>query len=87
MKKNQFYVEKISIASKEQMKLIQYYMRIYSFCPTRSQSYQALISLFLRFLLLNLSVCSIRKYSLYFEMAKLKTKKWKNPCFTKKKVW
>ncbi len=32
---------------------------------------------FFRFFLLSLSVCSIRKYSLYFEMAKFNSKKWK----------
>ncbi len=38
--------------------------------------------------LLSLSVCSKRKYSLYFVMAKLNSKKnRKNLCFTKKKVW
>jgi hypothetical protein len=37
--------------------------------------------------LLSLSVYSTRKYSLYFEMAKLNSKKkQKNICFTKKKV-
>jgi hypothetical protein len=60
---------------------------IYSFLLTWSQSYQTLISSFFRFLLLSLSVCSIRKYCLYFEAAKLKRKNEKNLRFTKKKVW
>jgi hypothetical protein len=46
-----------------------------------SQSYQTLISLFFRFLFLSLSVCSIRKYSLYFEMANLNSKKRKTSSF------
>ncbi len=33
--------------------------------------------IFFCFLLLSLSVCSMRKYCLYFEMAKLKSKNWK----------
>jgi hypothetical protein len=33
---------------------------------------------FFRFLLLSLSVCSMRKYCVYFEMAKLKSKNKKN---------
>jgi hypothetical protein len=52
-----------------------------------SQSYQTLISLFFRFSLLSLSVCRIRKYCLYFEMAKLSSKNRKNLRFLKKKVW
>ncbi len=39
-----------------------------------SQSYQTLISSFFRFLLLSLSVCTIRKYFLYFKMVKLSSK-------------
>ncbi len=41
------------------------------------QSYQTLIYLLLGFSLLSLSVCSIRKYCLYFEMAKPNRKKLK----------
>ncbi len=54
---------------------------------TQNQSYQTLFSLFLRFLLLSLRVCSSRKYCLYFEMAKLSKKRKKIFVFMKKKVW
>jgi hypothetical protein len=43
--------------------------------PYWSQSYQTLISLFSRFSFLVFSVCSTRKCCLYFEMAKLNSKK------------
>ncbi len=49
-----------------------------------SQSYQTLISLFFRFLLLSLRVCSIGKYCLYIKMAKLNSKKRKKSLFYKK---
>jgi hypothetical protein len=52
---------------------------------TWSQSYQNLISLFLRFLLLSLSVCSIRKYCLCFKMAKLNSGKRKKSLFYEEK--
>jgi hypothetical protein len=51
----------------------------------RKQSHQTLISLFFRFSFLSLSV-SIRKYSLYFEMAKLIIKKRKKSSFYKEKI-
>jgi hypothetical protein len=44
---------------------------------SRSQSYKNLISSFFRFLLLSLSVCSIRQYCLCYKMAKLNSEKWK----------
>jgi hypothetical protein len=47
----------------------------------RSQSYQTFFFIkqrFFCFLLLSLSVCSMSKYCPYFEMAKLKSKNWKN---------
>ncbi len=52
---------------------------------TGSQSYQTLISLFFRFLLLILSVSGIRKYCLCFEMAKLNSKKQKKSSFYEEK--
>jgi hypothetical protein len=55
------------------------------FFQSRSQSYQTLISSFFRFLLLSLSVCSTRKYCLYIEMAKHKSKKWKKSSFYNEK--
>ncbi len=48
---------------------------------SRSQSYQNLISSFFQFLLLSFRVCSIRKYFLHFEMAKLKSKKLNKSSF------
>ncbi len=42
---------------------------------SRSQSYKNLISLFFRFLLLSLSVCSIRQYCLCYKMVKVNSKK------------
>ncbi len=51
----------------------------------RSQSYQTLISSFFRFLLLSLSVCSSRKYCLYFKMDKLNSKKQKKSSFYEEK--
>jgi hypothetical protein len=50
-----------------------------------SQSYQTLISSFFRFLLLTLTVCSIRKYYLYFKTAKLNPEKRKKSSFYEEK--
>ncbi len=54
----------------------------------RSRSYQTFFFVkwrfFLHFSLLSLSVCSIRKYCLYFQMAKLNSENWKNEEI---KVW
>jgi hypothetical protein len=47
----------------------------------RCQSYQTLISLFLGFSLLSMSVCKIRKYCLCFEMDKLSSEKRKKSSF------
>jgi hypothetical protein len=52
-----------------------------------SQSYRTLISLFFRFLLLTLAISKYRKYFLMLQTLKLNDEKWKNLCFTKKKVW
>jgi hypothetical protein len=46
-----------------------------------NQSYKSLISSFFRFLLLSLSVCSIRQYCLCFKMAKLNSEKRKKSSF------
>ncbi len=51
----------------------------------RSQSYKTLISSFFRFLLLSLSVCSRRKYCLFFKVAKLNSKKQKKSSFYEEK--
>jgi hypothetical protein len=53
--------------------------------PVGSQSYQTLISSFFRFSLLSWSVCSIRKYCLWFEMTKLSSEKQKKSSFYKEK--
>ncbi len=50
-----------------------------------SQSYKNLISSFFRFLLLSLSVCSIRKYCLCYNMAKLNSEKQKKSSFYEEK--
>ena len=52
---------------------------------TRNQFFQTFISSFLRFSLLRFSVCSIRKYYLYFKIAKFKSKTWKKISFYKEK--
>jgi hypothetical protein len=52
---------------------------------SRSQSYKNLISSFFRFLLLSLSVCSIRKYFLCNKMAKHQSKKQKKSLFYEEK--
>jgi hypothetical protein len=54
---------------------------------TWAQSYKTFFFVkrkFFLFFLLSLSVCSIRKYCMYFKMAKLKSKNWKNEEI---KVW
>jgi hypothetical protein len=50
-----------------------------------SQSYQTLISSFIIFSLLSLSVCGIRKYCLCFEMDKLNSKNGKKSSFYEEK--
>jgi hypothetical protein len=51
--------------------------KLFFFGYRESQSYQTLISLFFRLLLLSLSACSIEKYCLCIKMAKLSSKKRK----------
>ncbi len=50
-----------------------------------SQSYKNLISSFFRFLLLSLSVCSIRQYCLCCKMAMLNSEKRKKSSFLRRK--
>ena len=53
----------------------------------RNQSYQILVLLMFWFLLLSLSVCSIRKKYVYYVMGKLNCKKLINYALMCKKVW
>jgi hypothetical protein len=54
---------------------------------TKSQSYQTSISSFIRFSLLSLSVCSIRKYFMHFEMANLNSKKTEKILILRRKTF
>ena len=51
-----------------------------------SRSYQTLFFFIFWFLLLSLSVCNIWKKCIYYKMAELNSKKWKNFAFTKKNI-
>ena len=56
------------------------------FCLSRSQSCQTLFFFVFWFLLLSSSVCNKWKKWIYYKMAKLNSKKWKNSLLAKKKV-